>query len=254
LSESEEAQKAENEVALPLSNIASVILVLDSIMAKGGHCSRDVLKATVGKGEAIFGWAISAATEFRLIDYGAKEYSLSPLGNKFTSENESDRKQVMRDIVLGYPPYHTILLRLKNSPDNCSSKSDITKAWYELTKKGNERTRESNTGSFASICEWCGLVENRKKTVILTEEGKALISGTPTPKDKVFQYVGKSAELENKAERESVKLTPTGQIQAQYQINTTIAINITVDTKEQASVANLLQIIRALKGENITQS
>lgn len=151
MSKSEETQEGQTEATLPMSNIDTIILVLDSIMAKGGHCSRDVLKTTIGKGEAIFGWAISAATEFGLINYEAKEYSFSTLGNKFSSENENQRKQTMREIILSYQPYNTILLRLKNAPDNCLSKADITKAWYELTKKGNERTREDNTGSFANI-------------------------------------------------------------------------------------------------------
>lgn len=255
MSKSEEVQKGQSEVTLPLSNIDSIILVLDSIMAKGGHCSRDILKTTIGKGEAVFGWAISAATEFGLISYEAKEYSLSTLGNKFSSEDENERKKTMREIVLGYQPYNTLLLRLRNAPDNCLSKGDITKAWYELTKKGNERTREDNTGSFASICEWCGLVENRRTTVILTEEGKAFISGISTPKIKIAQdsEIGLEAK-KNKPEREPMKTIPTAQIQAQNQLNTTIAINITVDTKEQASVENLLKIIKALKGESEIQA
>lgn len=259
LSKNEEMQKGQSEVTLPLSNIDSIILVLDSIMAKGGRCSRDILKTTVGKGEAIFGWAISAATEFGLIGYEAKEYSLSMLGNKFTSQNENERKQTMREIVMNYQPYNTILLRLRNAPDNCLPKGDITKAWYELTKKGNERTREDNTGTFASICQWCGLVENRKKSVILTEEGKAFISGTSTPKIKVAQNSEMSLEAKrNKPGREPqeepIHTTPTAQIQVQNQLNTTITINITVDTKEQASVENLLKIIRALKGESEIQA
>jgi hypothetical protein len=252
LSESQEMKKGENEVTLPLSNIESIILVLDSIMAKGGHSPRDVLKTTVGKGEAIFGWAISAATEFGLIDYEQKEYSLTELGNKFSSENESGRKQMMRDLVLNYPPYHTILLRLRNAPDNHLSKSDITKAWYDLTKKGNERTREDNTGSFASICQWCGLVESRKKTVILTEEGKASISRVPTPEVRITQTSQVITEREKRsAEKGHANITPNA---AQAQLNTTITINIAVDTKEQTSVDNLLKIIKALKGENITQT
>lgn len=248
MSESEEMQKGENEITLPLSNIDSVILVLDSIMAKGGHCSRDVLKTTVGKDEAAFGWALSSATEFGLIDYKGREYSLSPLGNKFSAANIEERKQIMREIILNYQPYHTILLRLKNAPENSLSKADITKAWYELTKKGQERTRQQNTGSFASICEWCGLVENRKKTVILKEEGKSLISATTVPKAIAGQDSSTAVGDKKKEEaRESGKQTPP-----QVQLNTAITINITVDTKEQASVENLIRILKTLKGEDMT--
>jgi hypothetical protein len=254
LSEAEEIQKSEKEVTLPLSNIESIILVIDSILAKGGHSSRDVLKTTVGKGEAIFGWAVSASTEFGLIDFEAKEYSLTTLGHKFSSQNENERKQTMRELVLGYPPYHTILLRLKNAPDNSLLKGDITKAWFELTKKGNERTREDNTGSFASICQWCGLVENRKKTVILTEDGKAFISGTLPPKIDVAPVSQTKVEDKTKkAEEASMNTTLTTQTQVQNQLNTTITINISVDTKEQASVENLLKIIKALRAENVSQ-
>lgn len=255
MSDSEEMQKGQNEVTLPLSNIESIILVLDSIMAKGGHCSRDVLKTTVGKGEAIFGWAISATMEFGLIDYKAKEYSFTTLGSKFSSESENDRKKTMREIIMSYQPFNTILLRLRNSPDNCLQKSDITKAWYELTKKGNERTREDNTGSFASICQWCGFVENRKKTVILTEEGKTFISGISTPKSKFDQGSEPSFDAKkNKSGMEPSDKTLPDQMKALTQLNTTITINITVDTKEQASVENLLKIIKVLKGESEIQA
>jgi hypothetical protein len=255
LSENEEIQKGQTEVTLPLSNIDSIILAINSIMAKGGHCSRDVLKTTVGKGEAIFGWAISAATEFGLISYEAKEYSLTKLGNSFSSENENDRKKTMREIVLSYQPYNTILLRLKNAPNNCLPKNDITKAWYELTKKGNERTREDNTGSFASICQWCGLVENRKQTVILTEEGKTFTSGISTPNIENPQHLEISHGTgESKAEKGLTNATPKPQIQTLNQLNTTVTINITVDTKEQTAVENLLRIISALKGESEIQA
>jgi hypothetical protein len=233
--------------------------MLDSIMAKGGHCSRDVLKTTVGKGEAIFGWAISAATEFGMIEYEAKEYSLSTLGNEFTSQNEDERKQTMREIVMNYQPYNTILLRLKNTPENCLPKADITKAWYELTRKGNERTREDNTGSFASICQWCGLVENRKRSVILTEEGKAFISEPSTPEIKIAQKSETSLEankvkIDGQLQKKPIIAASNARIEAQSQLNATITINITVDTKEQASVDNLLRIIRALKGETETRT
>jgi hypothetical protein len=254
LSEDQQMQKEQTEFTLPLSNIESIILVIDSMMAKGGHCSRDILMATVGKAKAIFGWAISAATEFGLVDYEAKEYSLTQLGDTFSTENENDRKKTMREIVLSYQPYNTILLRLKNTPENCLPKSDITKAWYELTKKGNERTREDNTGTFASICQWCGLIENRKKSVILTEEGKAFISQISFQAQKSFEIPRRPIMPIKSNQREPADATPKPQSQTLNQLNTTITINISVDTNEQTAVENLLKIIKALKGETDDQA
>jgi hypothetical protein len=90
--------------------------------------------------------------------------------------------------------------------------------------------------------------------VILTEEGEASISGISTPKIKIENSEISLEAKKNKPEREPVNTTPTAQIQAQNQLNTTIAINITVDTKDQASVENLLKIIKVLKGVSEIQA
>lgn len=51
--------------------------------------------------------------------------------------------------------------------------------------------------------------------------------------------------------QKQVNLTPSNQTQANtMQLSTMISINITVDAKEQASVENLIKIIKTLKGEN----
>lgn len=244
----ERAESGENKATLPLSTIDLVISVVDSIMAKGGHCSRDVLKTTIGKGEAMFGWALSAAIEFGLVNYKDKEYLLSPSGDKFSAADVTGRKGIMREIVLSYQPYHTVLLRLKNAPETSLLKSDVTKAWYELNKSGTDRTRQQNTGCFANICEWCGLVENRKKTVVLTEDGKTILAGVSPPKP---QAATSGSPTETGPQKKTGGQEPTKPITTiPIPLSATITINISVDTKEQTSVENLLRIIKALKGEN----
>ena len=225
--------------------------MVDSIRGKGGHVTRDVLKTTIGKSEVAFSFAQSAASEFGLIEVKGKDYSLSPLGSKLSSAKENERKEIIRDIILTYQPYHTMLLRLKNSPNSSFSKSELTKAWFELNRAGTDRTREQYTASFGNICEWSGIIENHKKTIVLRDEANALLeakipsippnpSSTPPPKEPPGR---------NEPQNPPV-LNPVVSIP----LNATISISISVDTKEQTSVDNLLRIIKALRGESVIAS
>lgn len=248
MSKSEQAESSENKFSLPLSTMELIISVVDSIRAKGGHCSRDVLKTSVGKSDSTFAWALSSAMELTLVDSKERDYSLSQLGDSFASADEPKRKKIIREVVSRYQPYHTVLIRLKNAPKASLAKSDVTKAWYDLNKSGTDSTRQSYTASFANICGWCGLVENRKKTVALTEEGENLVAEILPPEEPAALPIPPSEAGLAKKDEPQEPVKPSAPASAQ--LTTAITINISVDAKEQASVDNLLRIIKALKGEN----
>jgi hypothetical protein len=251
LSNNEEPKSDEGKAALPLSNIDMVLSVVDSIRGKGGHCSRDVLKTTFGKSKAAFDFAFGTAVQFELVELKEKDCSLSPLGSKLSSANEDERKKIIRDIVLSYQPYHTMLLRLKNSPDSSLPKGDLTKAWFELNKTGTDRTRQQYTSSFGSICEWCGLIDKRKKTIVLRDEAKAFLEGAP-PAISLSPPTGSVPKQLSEGDKPQSHLTTNPLVASP--LNATITISITVDAKEQTSVDNLLRIIKALRGENVSPS
>ena len=207
----------------------------------------DIIKTTIGKSEGMIKWAISAASELQFVTLEGNDYTLTSLGDRFAAATDSEMRQILREIVLKYEPYHTVLLRLKNAPNKTLSKSDVTKAWYDLYKSGTDRTRQVYTASFASICEWCGIIENRKKTVVLTDEGATLLGGM-MPREP-----GPLAPKDTTTSP-SVAGVKKGEPAISVPLTATMSINISVDAKEEESVKNLLRIIRALKGETESSS
>jgi len=234
-------EKKPKKPALPLVAIEHVLAVVGAILAKGGSCTPSEIVAATGKGDSVVKPTLSALAALRLVSQVGDSWNLNELGSKFAAAAESEMKKLMRGIVIAYDPYHTVLLRIKNAADSSLEKRDITKAWFDLYKTGAGETREKYTAAFASICEWCGLVEASKLNVKITNEARELLEGPipvvtpppPSPPEPVKLPQG---------EKEAMKGIP-------LQPTTTVAINITVDTKDETSVWNLFRIIRFLKGE-----
>jgi hypothetical protein len=239
----EELETRSKKIGLPLAPTDLVISTVNSIRAKGGRCSLDVIRTAIGKSAGMVNWATSAATSLGLVRLEDDDYALTPLGDRFAAATESEMKQILKEVVLNYEPYHTILLRLKNSPNRTLAKNDVTKAWYDLYRSGTDSTRRTYTGSFASICSWCGIIENRKKTVVLTDEGADLLEAT-TPSQPPLPQITETA----KTSQLGVGASKTGP-DISIPLTATITINISVDTKEKDSVDNLIRVIKALREE-----
>jgi hypothetical protein len=246
LSTGEESKSRSKKIGLPLAPIDLIISTVNSIRAKGGRCSFDIIKTTIGKSGGMINWAVSAASELGLVSLEGNDYTLTPLGDKFAAETEQDMKQTLKEVVLKYPPYHTVLLRLKNAPNKTLTKSDVTKAWYDLYKSGTDSTRQAYTASFASICDWCGIIESRKKSVVLKDEGTTLLEGV------VVEPSQQLAPLTQETTTTPPLGVGTKKVESliSVPITATISINISLDTKDEDSVKNLLRIIKAFRGES----
>lgn len=240
-----ESEKRSKKVGLPLAPVGLVLSTVDSIIAKGGRSPLDPIKTTVGKSEGMVKMALSAASELGLVRLEGNDYALTSFGNEFATSSESERKLLLRNRLVEYEPYNTILLRLRNAPNRTLAKSDVTKAWYDLYRTGTDRTRQLYTGSFASICGWSGIVENRRKTVVMSSDGIALLEGTIPPEEPTtrIETQGTAIQLASKSQGAT-------ETKAVIPINATVSINISLDTKEEDSVRNLIRIIRALRGES----
>jgi len=248
LSAEEESIGRSKKVGLPLAPIDLIVSTVNSIRAKGGRCSFDIIKTTIGKSEGMIKWATSAASELGLVSLEGENYTLTPLGDKFAAATGPEMRQILREIVLKYEPYHTVLLRLRNAPNRTLTKSDVSKAWYDLYKSGTDSTRQTYTGSFASICEWCGIIENRKKTVVLTDEGTTFLEGI-TPSQQLTTLTREAT-----TPPQSGANANKGESPISVPVTASISINISLDTKEENAVKNLLRIIKVLRGESETSS
>lgn len=131
--------------------------------------------------------------------------------------------------ITGINGYIDFLLTSKLIVENSEGKIAINKDLEQL-KGINEELKDSpQTIGNKSLS---GLEKN--------EDNLKLISNSPetTIMDEV---------------QKQVNLTPHNPTQAKpTQFNTTITINIVVDTKEQTSVENLIKILKTLKGENMS--
>jgi hypothetical protein len=231
------SEEDKDKFVLPLGNVELFLAALSSILGKGGACTLDVLQAAMGKSEGQVRWAIQTCSEFDLVDTEGDKYRLTEGGSRFASSTEEEQKKLMRDLVLRYEPYHTVLWRIKNSKDMTIQKADITKAWYDLQKSGTDSTREANTSAFASIATWCGLIASHKQTVELIGN---LELGEPQSVISVQRDVAEVASHQTRDVHGQSGQTTT----------TSVTINVTVDAKDEASVQNALKLIKALRGES----
>lgn len=244
MSSKEKVEEATSKKAgLPLVTVDYMLSAVEAIRAKGGSASIDVIATTMSKSKGMALLALSACAAFDLVISDGDTYHLKDFGSTFTSANESDMKNLLRDAVLRYQPYHTVLLRLKNASQNTLPKSDVTKAWFDLFKTGADETRKKNTAAFASICDWCGIVENRKNEIVLKQDTMPLLGAAPPPKP-ISSLPQQSSAL-SPPHLEQLQTQPTAGVQP---FATTISIEISVDTRDEKSVCNLLRIIKSLRG------
>jgi hypothetical protein len=244
MSAKEKNEEATSKKAgLPLVTVDYMLSAVEAIRAKGGSASVDVIATTMSKSKGTALLALSACAAFDLVSSDGDTYHLKGFGLTFASANESDMKNLLRDAVLRYPPYHTVLLRLKNAPDNTLPKSDVTKAWFDLFKTGADQTRKKNTAAFASMCDWSGIVENRKNEVILKQDALSFLGAAPPPKP--ISSLPQQPSAPSPPLLQQSQSQPTTSVQP---LATTISIDISVDTRDEKSVRNLLRIIKALRG------
>jgi len=104
LSAEEESIGRSKKVGLPLAPIDLIVSTVNSIRAKGGRCSFDIIKTTIGKSEGMIKWATSAASELGLVSLEGENYTLTPLGDKFAAATGPEMRQILREIVLKYEP------------------------------------------------------------------------------------------------------------------------------------------------------
>jgi hypothetical protein len=235
MSESAEEEK----YSIPLCNIENALAVVTSIRAKGGACTLDVLVTSMGKSESMAQFGLRACTEFKLVETDGKQYKLTDMGSRLASSTEQEQRKLVRELVLHYEPYNTVLLRIQNAKDKTIQKSDITKAWYDLQRSGTDRTREQYTSAFASIASWCGLVDSRKDAVALIgslEPGVPLVLPSRTERIPASMTSQPAAPGPHAV---SPPMTPA-----------TVSIQISVDVKDDESVRNVLRIIKTLRGES----
>lgn len=233
-----EITEQRDKFALPLGNIELSLAALDSILAKGGSCSIDVLVTTMGKSAGTVYHALATCSELGfVVPAEGNAYKLTDLGSKLASSNEQEQKKIVRECLLKYEPYNTILLRIKNSKDKTIQKSEITKAWYDLQKSGTESTRDKNTTAFVSMAAWCGLIDSGKQTVTLLGD---LVNPPQQP-----QTVTTGAKGSTDVEPPSKSTNPSLAGLAN------VSIQISVDAKDETSVQNVIRILKALRGEHV---
>jgi hypothetical protein len=226
-----------------------MLSAVEAIRAKGGKASVDVIATTMNKSEGNALLALSACAAFDLVSSDGDTYHLKDFGSTFASADESTMKDLMRNAILGYPPYHTILLRIKNAPDNTLPKTDVTKAWFDLYKTGADGTRKKYTAAFASICDWSGIVENRKNEILLKKDALPLLGSGPLPK--TVSSLSRQPGLSSPSPLQQPQSQPVTGVQP---FATSISIDISVDTRDEKSVSNLLRIIKTLRGEEDKQT
>jgi hypothetical protein len=249
MSTDKKLENKEPKYSIPYSIVKLIIGVIDSIRAKGGRSSKDIIKAAMGTNDSDFHYALASNAELGLIQQNGDEYELTPLGQSLAIANDDERKKIMLKIVVGYEPYHTILWRIKNNPSNTLSKDDVTKAWFAFNKSRSDRIRQEYTRSFASICDWIGIMENNKNEVKLNEAGISLLENTLNTEHMVSNQGDTSKEHTVNLPID-VNSTPTvSKPILAVPINASITVTVVVDTKDEKSVENLLKILKALKGE-----
>ena len=243
MSTEERKEERPRKAVLPLATVDLLLATVNSIRAKGGIAPFDTIQTTTGKSEGIVKSALSTGCELGLISTEGDQYKLTDFGSRFAAASETEMKQLLCEVLLKYEPYNTVLLRIKNAPEHTLGKNDITKAWYDLYKTGTDLTRKKYTAAFSNIGDWCGLVENRKKTVVLTTEGSRFLEGVVS--GMAMPPIAPTAPLV----RETPQIQPRVVETPVLPITTTISIDIAVDIKEENSVQNLIRIIKALRGE-----
>lgn len=80
MSTQEEPEGRSKKVGLPLAPFELVLSTVNSIRAKGGRASLDVIKTTIGKSTGTTNWATSAAASLGLVNTEGNDYTLTALG------------------------------------------------------------------------------------------------------------------------------------------------------------------------------
>lgn len=242
MSSKEKSEEASAKRAgLPLVTVDLLLSAVEALRDKGGSASIEVLATTMNKGKTTAQLALSSCATFDLVSSEGEGYSLTDFGSTFAAANESDMRNLLRDAILRYEPYHTVLLRIKNAQDNTLPKSDVTKAWFDLFKTGADETRQKYTAAFASICDWCGLVENQKTKIVLKQETIPLLGVAPSTRA-VTPSITQSSALLAPQHQQIQQMVPAQPLAA------SVSINIAIDTHDDNSVRNLIRIIKALRG------
>ena|GEM_PF-7072913 len=237
-------------VGLPRVPFEHITNIVEILKTAGRPLSYHEVKASFGRGNTMTRCTLSAAQAMGFVERRQGMYALTARGIEFATGSEEQRRSIVREWILSYSPYHSVLLRMKTEPAYRLSLRQIADVFLARYQTGGERTRLDFARSFVSIAAYAGLVE-------ATDDGARLTSLGLRALEAPVQLAVKAAPLP--AHQPSPR-TPTTSLPTHHRLSATVplparlhpatvsvAIRITANASDDRAVENVLRIIRALQ-------
>lgn len=195
--------KKRSSPSTKLKNVPAKITINDckkaiSILSdKGGTSTTADIKAAFGGSREYVGRSLNSLVALGIIEKKGLSYILGETGSKFIAGDDTTKKQILKEKVIAYPPYKDVFIRLKNSPDKSIKKEEITDMWVTIVGGGKD-IRQGFTMTFSSLTSYCGIVEDKGKTLVLID-----VSVKPLETEKMIPITQQPPSLK------SVSVTPS---------------------------------------------
>lgn len=179
---------------------------------------------------------------------GRGAYQLTELGKKYglhlQSKNESGRKSVLREAILGRDEWKEIVFFLRSNPSKAMKTTDLSAhVASQLGRTWKERALDAYGANYANLLSSAGLAayDRKKGTITSTSEGEvAEASGDEIP----------TANLRSDTQETDMKIqkdAPKREFSQPFLVP--VNINITIEGKDKDGIDGVIRLIQALKGQ-----
>lgn len=167
-------------------DIFQFLKALQILLDKGGSAEVKELNPLFGETarlQEFHGRALKFADKLGYVSFSGRRYTLTDEGKKFIPLDEDGKKDDLKGKLLSYKGYEDIFIALKNSKDKSKKKEEITNLWIKYG--GKKAIRSLMTKTFASMCNWCNIIEDSGKTCSYLLNNETISSPESLPEKKV---------------------------------------------------------------------